>query len=302
MSFEHSSDVGTLDRATAVFLDIRPRLFGIAYRMLGTVAEAEDVVQETWLRWQAADRSVVVEPEAYLVSITTRLAINISQSARSRRETYIGPWLPEPVDTVSDPSLGAERGEALELAVMFLLEKLPPVERAAYVLREAFDYSYHQVAAVLEITESNARQIVSRARKHIASERRIPSGKAEQERLLRAFITASQQGELSALEQLLGADAISYSDGGGAVRAATAPVYGRTRIAKFIASFASHWWNGVTVTWVQANGAPAAFITREGQPYGLVTIETSGGEIDRIFWVINPAKLASISAPTTASL
>ena len=164
-------DLGTLDGATAAFLDSRSRLFGIAYRMLGTVAEAEDIVQETWLRWQMANRSAVLEPTAYLVSVTTRLSINVSQSARSRRETYIGPWLPEPVDTGSDPTLGAERGEALELAVMLLLEKLPPAERAAYVLREAFNYYHRQNSEVLETTEGNVRQIVTRARKHIAGER-----------------------------------------------------------------------------------------------------------------------------------
>jgi RNA polymerase sigma-70 factor (ECF subfamily) len=289
-------DASSLESATAVFLDSRSKLFGIAYRMLGTLAEAEDVVQETWLRWQTADRAAVLEPVAYLVSVTTRIAINISQSAHSRRETYIGPWLPEPVDTSSDPTLGAERGEALELAVMLLLEKLAPTERAAYVLREAFEYSHRQIAAVLGMTESNARQIVTRARKHIAGERKAPAGRAEQERLLRAFITAAQQGELADLERLLGADAVSYSDGGGVVRAALAPIRGRARVSKFIASFASHFWTGATVTWVEANGGLAALLSRDGRAYALASIDASREEIDRIFWVMNPAKLASISA------
>jgi RNA polymerase sigma-70 factor (ECF subfamily) len=299
---ERPIEISSLDNATAVFLGSRSRLFGIAYRMLGTVAEAEDVVQETWLRWQTADRSAVLEPVAYLVSVTTRIAINVSQSARSRRETYIGPWLPEPVDTSSDPTLGAERAEALELAVMLLLEKLPPAERAAYVLREAFEYSHRQIAAVLETTESNARQIVTRARKHIAGERRAPAGKAEGERLLRAFITAAQLGELSGLEQLLGSDAVSYSDGGGAVRAALVPIRGGARVAKFIASFASHWWTGATITWVEANGMPAALLSRDGRAYALVSIDVSGEEIGRLLWVMNPAKLASISARVAPSL
>jgi len=157
MATERSLDPGNLDDATAAFLSSRSRLFGIAYRMLGSVQEAEDVVQETWLRWQTADRSAVLDPVAYLVSVTTRIAINIAQSAHSRRETYIGPWLPEPVDTSADPTLGAERGEALELAVLLLLEKLRPAERAAYVLREAFEYSHRQIATVLDLTESNVR-------------------------------------------------------------------------------------------------------------------------------------------------
>lgn len=293
---EHSPDVSSLDSATTVFLGSRSRLFGVAYRMLGSVAEAEDVVQETWLRWQTADRSAVLEPVAYLVSVTTRIAINIAQSARSRRETYIGPWLPEPVDTSADPTLGAERGEALELAVLLLLEKLRPAERAAYVLREAFEYSHRQIADVLDITESNVRQIVTRARKNIAGERRASANRAERESLLRAFLAAAQQGELSALEQLLCSDAVSTSDGGGAVRAALAPINGRTKVAMFIASFASHWWMGTTITWVEANGNVAALIFREGRPCALVSADASATEIEQIMWVLNPAKLASISA------
>lgn len=293
---EQSPNVRGQDSATEVFLGLRSRLFGVAYRMLGTVAEAEDVVQETWLRWHGADQSAVLEPEAYLVAVTTRIAINISQSAHSRREAYIGPWLPEPVDTTADPTLGAERGEALELAVLLLLEKLRPVERAAYVLREAFEYSHRQIAAVLDMTESNVRQIMTRARKHIAEERRAPVKRAEQERLLRAFLIAAQQGELSALEQLLCSDAVSISDGGGAVRAALAPIQGRTRVAKFIASFASHWWTGATITWVEANGNVAALLSRDGRAYALVSADASAAEIEQIMWVMNPAKLASISA------
>lgn len=296
MAPEHFLNVGSLDSATAVFLGARSRLFGVAYRILGTAAEAEDVVQETWLRWQTADRSVVLEPVAYLVSVATRIAINIAQSAHSRRETYIGPWLPEPVDTSADPTLGAERGEALELAVLVLLQKLRPMERAAYVLREAFDYSHRQIASVLDMTESNVRQIVTRARKQIAGERREPVRKDEQERLLRTFLDAAQQGNLSTLEHLLGSEAVSTSDGGGAVRAALVPIRGRTKVAKFIASFASHWWTGVAITWVEANGKVAALLSREGRPYALVSAEASATEIEQIMWVMNPAKLASISA------
>jgi RNA polymerase sigma-70 factor (TIGR02957 family) len=293
---ENSPNVSSLDDATVAFLDSRSRLFGVAYRMLGTVAEAEDVVQETWLRWQTADRSVVLEPVAYLVSMASRIAINIAKSAHSRRETYIGPWLPEPVDTSADPILGAERGEALELAVLLLLEKLRPTERAAYVLREAFEYSHRQIAEVLDLTESNVRQLVTRARNHIAGGRRASATKAEQENLLRTFLNAAQQGELSSLERLLGSDAVSTSDGGGAVRAALAPIRGRKKVARFIASFASHWWAGATITWVEANGSVAALVSREGRAYALVSAVASAAEIEQIMWVMNPTKLASISA------
>src|SRR5580700_7383461 len=244
----HELASGGHDDGLSAFAKVRPRLFGIAYRVLGSAAEAEDIVQDVWLRWQATDRSVVENPPAFLATTTTRMCINFAQSAQSRRETYVGPWLPEPVDTSSDPTLGAERGEALELAVLLLLEKLTPNERAAYVLRESFDYSYSEIANILQITEANARQLVTRARKHIADERRAPANAAERQRLLAALVSAAQKGDLAALEQLFIADVVSYSDGGGVVTAARIPVLGRARVAKFISSFASHFWIGVTLT------------------------------------------------------
>ena len=176
-----------LEEAAAVFMSLRPRLFGIAYRMLSSANDAEDLVQEVWLRWQVYDRGTVLNPAAFLATTTTRLAINALQSARVRRETYIGPWLPEPVDTSADPYLGAERGEALEFAALLLMEKLTPNERAAYVLREAFDYPYAQIADILQSTEPAARQLVSRARKHMAGERRRPASAARQRELLTSF-------------------------------------------------------------------------------------------------------------------
>ena len=166
------AEAGEYDDGLSAFAGVRPRLFGIAYRMLGSASEAEDVVQDVWLRWQSTNRKVVENPPAFLATTTTRLCINLAQSAHTRHETYVGTWLPEPVDTSSDPGLGAERSEALKLAVLLLLEKLSPTERAAYVLREAFDYSYNQIASILQMEEANVRQLVSRARKHIADGRR----------------------------------------------------------------------------------------------------------------------------------
>ena len=160
--------------ALTAFEPQRRRLFGIAYRMLGSVSEAEDVVQDAWLRWQGADRASVREPAAFLATTVTRLCLNALSSARARRELYVGPWLPEPVSTTDDPTLGAERAEALSLAVLLLMERLTPAERAAYVLREAFVYSHRDIAAVLETTETNARQLVSRARAHVTAERAAP--------------------------------------------------------------------------------------------------------------------------------
>lgn len=165
---DEQADQRDLGWAVETFGMVPPRLFGIAYRMLGSVAEAEDIVQETWLRWQATDRHIVDTPPAILATITTRLSMNQAQSARARHETYIGPWLPDPIDTSANPELGAERGEALEYAVLLLLEKLTPAERAAYVLREAFDYPYQQIAEIVQSSEPATRQLVGRARKHRA--------------------------------------------------------------------------------------------------------------------------------------
>jgi RNA polymerase sigma factor (sigma-70 family) len=199
-----TSDVIEMDNqdGLSAFLCARPRLFGIAYRMLGSAAEAEDIVQDVWVRWQTADRNPVRNPLAFLVTATTRLSINVLQSARARKETAVGPWLPEPIDSSADPGVGTERGEALNLAMRLLLEKLSPAQRAAYVLREAFNHSYQEIADILRIEEANARQLVTRARKHVSGERRAHVRPGEQRRLLNAFVAASRTGDLARLENL----------------------------------------------------------------------------------------------------
>lgn len=288
------------DDGVIAFESVRPRLFGIAYRMLGSAAEAEDVVQDTWLRWQGTDRSVVQDPPAFLATATTRLAITFSQSARSRRETYIGPWLPEPVDTSGDPRLGAERAEALEFAVLLLLEKLSPTERAAYVLREAFDYSYDQIAHILRSTEVNARQLVTRARKHISDGRRKSVSSSEQKRLLNAFVVASQKGDLPALEKLFASDVVSYADGGGAVHVARLPVSGRERVANYYAAVGAFMGAGVTIEWIETNGQAGALVLRNGAAIGLATIEASDEGIFRVLLIMRPSKLVAISRSAEA--
>lgn len=190
------------DDGLSAFLRARPRLFGIAYRMLGSAAEAEDVVQDVWVRWQTTDRSRVRNALAFLVAATTRHAINVRHSARARRETCSGSWLPEPVDPGVDPNLGTERGETLKCAVLLLLEKLLPTERAAYVLREAFNYPYREIAHLLRVEEANARQLVRRARRRVSGARRAPVTPAEQQRLLNAFVAAARTGDLARLESL----------------------------------------------------------------------------------------------------
>ncbi|MFD9005358.1 RNA polymerase sigma-70 factor [Streptomyces sp. NPDC059582] len=291
-------DADSLEQATRDFIAARPRLFGIAYRVLGSAAEAEDIVQEAWLRWQTTEHADIREPAAFLATVTTRLAINSAQSARMRRESYIGPWLPEPVDTSSDPQLGAERAEVLDMAVLFLLEKLNPVERAAYVLREAFNYPYRQIADILETSEGNSRQLVSRAQKHLAAERRKPASSTAHRRLLKAFITAARTGDLAALEEVLSADVVSYADGGGMRGASRIPVVGRPHVAKTFIAYAPRFWPETDIRWVEANGRPAALVSVHGKAMALITADVSERGIERVMWVVSPDKLA----PYVASL
>jgi RNA polymerase sigma-70 factor (ECF subfamily) len=192
------------DADTASFQDVRPRLFGIAYRVLGNRTEADDVVQDAWIRWQGTDRDQVRDPAAFLVTMTSRLALTVGHSARARHEICGEPA--DAVDPRDDPSLVAEQGEALEAALLALLEKLTATERAAYLLREAFDYPHRTIAEVLGLSEANARQIVTRARAHLRGERRRPVGAAEHRRLLDTFLAAAQAGDLASLERLLTAD------------------------------------------------------------------------------------------------
>ncbi|WP_051371164.1 RNA polymerase sigma-70 factor [Streptomyces sp. 142MFCol3.1] len=292
MQQETSRSESTIKEAVSVFVELRPRLFGIAYRVLGSAVEAEDVIQEVWLRWQKTDRSTVVSPVAFLSSATTRLAINVAQSARVRRETYIGPWLPEPLDTSADPEAGAERAEALELALLLLMERLNPTERAAYVLREAFDYAYAEIAEILQLSLVNVRKIVSRARRHLSDDRRVTVDTDEHRRLLEAFVAAAQTGNVAALEALLTPDAVSLSDGNGLRGAARMPVVGRSRVAN-LATATHQFWRDAEVRAVQANGRHAVVIYRNGRPTTFLAIAASQRGIHQLMWVFSPSKIAA---------
>jgi RNA polymerase sigma-70 factor (ECF subfamily) len=281
-----------LTDAVRAFDAVRPRLFGIAYRMLGSVHDAEDIVQDTWLRWQQTDRSAVRDVTAFLVTTTTRLALNAATSARARRESYVGPWLPEPIQTSADPALRAEQGEALELAVLLLLQRLNPIERAVYVLREAFDYPFRQIAEVLDITEAHARQLGHRARAHLAEERPTPVAPADHGRLLRAFLAAARSGDLGQLEELLAKDVVSYADGGGTISAARVPVTGRAKVARYLVGLAAKFGTQVTLDLVESNGQEAIAVRRAGSVVALCAIDASPKGIARVLIVLNPTKLA----------
>jgi RNA polymerase sigma-70 factor, TIGR02957 family len=284
-----------------VFESLRPRLFGIAYRMLGTVADAEDVVQDAWLRWNTADRDAVADPGAYLATVVTRLAIAALTSARTRRESYVGPWLPEPVDTTADPTLGAERAEALSLAALLLLERLSPAERAAFVLHAAFDYPHSRVAEVLETSEANARQLYSRAKKHLDAERGRPVDPAERARLLAAFVVAAQSGDLEALEEVLAADVVSISDGGGKVAAARKIISGPAAVAQFLLGVLEKFGRGVTTHVVTVNGEPAFLGERDGEPIAVWVVDIGADGIQRVLLVRNPDKLSRFGGPAALS-
>jgi RNA polymerase sigma-70 factor (ECF subfamily) len=219
---------------------LRRHGFGVAYRMLGSVSEAEDVAQEALLRL-TRQGDTIDEPAAWLTTVVTRLSINLLKSARVRREAYVGPWLPEPLleDPLPSPDARAELAESLSLAMLVLMERLTPVERAAYLLREVFGYEYAEVASIIEQTEVNSRQLVSRARRHIEAGRpRFDPDEAAREALLARFLAAAEEGDLQALEELLAKDAVLYADSGGKAMAPRAPLVGAIRIARFIAAVA----------------------------------------------------------------
>ncbi|QAY71034.1 RNA polymerase sigma factor SigJ [Xylanimonas protaetiae] len=293
-------DQAVPDDDVAAFLAIRPRLFGVAYRMLGSAAEADDVVQDAWLRWQRTDRSLVVNPAAFLTTATTRLAINALTSARARRETYVGPWFPEPVDTSADPFLGAERAEALDLAVLTLMEKLSPAERAAYVLREAFGYSHREVADALETSEANARQLARRARLALAADRPADRAAAPPERrreLLEAFVAAAHEGRVADLERLLARDVVMRNDGGGKVHAARKPVVGIEAVLAVLEHAFARWWpaDAVAMEVADLNGAPAVRITdRAGAVVGVLWCDADDA-LRTICTQVNPDKLAHLT-------
>jgi RNA polymerase sigma-70 factor (ECF subfamily) len=219
---------------------LRRHGFGVAYRMLGSVSEAEDVSQEALLRLTRQE-GPIDEPAAWVTTVATRLSINVLRSARARRESYVGPWLPEPLveDPAPDPASRAELADSLSLALLVLLERLTPVQRAAYLLREVFGYEYAEIADVIEQTEANSRQLVTRARKHLEANRpRFDADEAARDALLERFLAAAQDGDLEALEELLAKDAVLYADSGGKAMAPREPLFGATLIARFMAAVA----------------------------------------------------------------
>jgi RNA polymerase sigma-70 factor (ECF subfamily) len=244
--------------------------FGIAYRMLGSVAEAEDVAQESLLRLTRQEEPVA-EPAAWITTVATRLSINVLRSARSRREAYVGPWLPEPLleDPAPGPAARAELADSLSLALLVLLERLTPTERAAYLLREVFGYGYAQVAEIIEQSEVNSRQLVARARKHLDARRpRFDTDEAARDALLERFLAAAEHGDLQALEELLASEAVLYADSGGKAMAPPEPLVGAALIARFLTAVALSWPSapGYERRRVRVNGQPGIVMRGPAEP------------------------------------
>ncbi len=278
------------------FLALRPRLFGLLYRITSSATESEDLLQDTWLRWQSADHASIIDPTAFLITTATRLALNHLSSAHHRRHTYIGPWLPEPVDTSHDPYLGAANTSALSFGILLLLDSLSPTERAAFVLREAFDFPYRDIATILDTTEANSRQLVTRARQHLASHTTTTPGPAHRQ-LLEAFLTAAHSGDTANLTSLFRADITATSDGGGRVRASGTPLHGARYVANFVSSVSRRFWQDATLEFRELNGMPALYVERAAEGPLAVCFEFSGDQISHLYIVLNPEKLSQLAQP-----
>ncbi|MEO3872962.1 RNA polymerase sigma-70 factor [Nonomuraea sp. B12E4] len=297
----------------STFEDHRTLLTGVAYRILGSVADAEDVVQEAWLRWSGVDQETVADPRAYLVRVTSRLAIDRLRWAKSRRESYVGPWLPEPISTGPDVAEHAELADSVELALLVVLETLSPLERAVFVLREAFDLPFAQIAEIIGRAEPATRQLARRARDHVREKRpRFDVDRDERRRITERFINASANGDLGGLIELFSGEVTMVSDGGGKARAALRAITGAehvgryllsintpANIARFMASIGLADVPDMSLGTATVNNAPALVISAGGRVVTVVSLLISDGRIDTIYLMANPEKIAHL-APATA--
>ncbi len=281
----------------SAFQTHRPRLMALAYRLLGSRSDAEDVVQDAWLRWSGADPAAVRDPEAWLVTTTTRLGLDRLRAARRERVHYVGPWLAEPLEIslaaepASDPAVAHARADEVSVAFLTLLEQLGPEERAAFLLKEAFDHDYRQIAALLGLTEANCRQLVHRAKQRLQAGRpRFNADTGQHRQLLARFMDATQRGDSEAIQALLHANARLVSDGGGVVTAAVRPLLGAERIGRLFWAIARRGL-GHTAQLGWVNGEPAILRFLGDQLHSVTTIEVAEGRIANVYSVLNPEKL-----------
>jgi len=273
----------------------RSLLFTVAYEMLGSAAEAEDVVQETWLRWSKVDQADVREPRAYLVRIVTRQALNRMRTVARRREEYVGEWLPEPVMTGPDIAADVELAESVSIAMLTVLETLNPAERAVFVLREVFDTPYEEIAVALDKTTAAVRQIAHRAREHVSARRpRMPVDPTEQQEVVERFLNAVRGGDLQGLLDVLAPEVVLVADGGGLVAAARRPVEGAERVAAFLMNASRLADLEATTVWL--NGAPAFRLDVGGELDTAVGVSVEDGRITRLYAIRNPNKLGRLDS------
>ena len=284
--------------ALAAFEEHRGLLFSIAYRMLGSVADAEDVLQEAFLRWQRASEADIRSPRAFLVTIVSRLCVNHLESARVRRESYVGEWLPEPLVTEpgSDASRVVQVDESVSMALLLLLERLTPAQRAVFLLHEVFDYKHAEIAVVLGLTEANSRQLLRRAQQDVHRTRprfRPPAG--EQRELLERFRQAAGSGDMDRLVSLLSSDVVMHTDGGGRASALRLPIYGPDRVATASVHGLQRLLSlDVQQRFVEINGQPGIVSYQDGRPQSVFTVEVADGRIEAIYIVTNPEKLSRL--------
>ena len=289
------------DTVTEVFEEHRPVLTGVAYRMLGRVADAEDVVQEAWLRWSGADRSDVREPRGYLVRVTTRLAIDRLRLAQSRKEAYVGPWLPEPYvtdfgATVPDTAERAVLADSVSLAVLVVLESLSPLERAVFVLREAFGYPYADIAVTLDRSESAVRQLAGRARRHVEAKRpRYEVDPAEQRDLTERFLAAATEGDFEGLMSLLAPDVRLVGDSGGLAQAPLRVLESADKVGRFIAGISRKGVANASFRFLEVNGGPALLTLSDDKPDSILQLDVVNGRIQCVYIIRNPEKLLSLA-------
>ncbi|MGE5290593.1 MAG: RNA polymerase sigma-70 factor [Micromonosporaceae bacterium] len=282
------------DRAR-IFEEHRSLLFGIAYRMLGSVADSEDVIQDAWLRWSAADRSQVAAPRAYLVRIVTNTALNKLRSAKARRESYVGPWLPEPLVVAPDIAENVETAESVSMAVMVVLETLTPLERAVFVLREVFGYGYDELAASLGRSEASVRQLAHRAREHVQARRpRFEPGREEQRRVTEEFLSACVGGDLGRLISTLAPGVRLIADSGGKARAPRRVIVGARKVARFLLAVAGD-AAGLEIRVADVNGGTGLIGFDAGRPAVAVIFEIADGQVQSLYLVNNPDKLNALA-------
>jgi RNA polymerase sigma-70 factor (ECF subfamily) len=278
------------------FVVHRNLLFTVAYEILGSAADAEDVLQESWLRWAAVDREQIAAPKPYLVRIVSRQALNHIRSASRRREDYVGEWLPEPLLTAPDVAEDVELADSLSIAMLTVLETLSPAERAVFVLREVFDVPYDEIADAVAKTPAAVRQIAHRAKDHVAARRpRVKVVRAEHERAVDRLVAALNTGDIQSLMDVLAPDAVSVADGGGKVRgAARRPLIGADTIVRYLAGSLAKVAGAIHATATTINGQPGIRVELDGQLAGIVTVTVEQGRITRIYSVANPDKLSRV--------